>query len=352
MNNNKDHINEEKLDIYVLNKELPGSESVEINNHLSICNECLERYNKLVAFYEGVKNSPPVNVTFSEIQNILKKRRIDEEVSIETIFKHKKIPLSKRIKSFFGELSLTDTAPALRWSLAGAAALILVALLYWVYIKPGPQIVKDQDQGKDTTQKPKLQETQHDTNVVKEEPWEEEKKKEKKQQQKKPMFGVTSHLIVSGVKGSYNEYGFVKGVDNSNNSSVLFVYSKEKYDKNKKPDELVNSKSETYRILFNKFPSSKSTNNICSIEPGKYGIEITTAENSNCDDKSYEVKYQFDKDFNLKDVEFKYEFVVSFGADIEGTNDEKAEKFEEQLKSSIKYWNGKTYIKRHITLNP
>lgn len=359
MDNGIKHITELKIDIYVLNKDSLGQEAVEIENHLKNCQECNDIYNDLVSFYNRANNAIRVNVKHTDIQNILQLRRNKEQLNIKNIFGNKKYPLFEIIKIKLKELSWSKTTPALKWSLSGAAAIIIFALIYLNYFYPSQEIVNEQNPPKNNEKS--ITSDNKQTEVLKidtmskgnNEIEEQNKKEDKIKKEKKPverirngqiLYGVASHLFVSGIKGNYDEFGFIKVVDNTKNAPVLFVFEKDSYSKNVNPGELINSKRDKYRILFNRFPSNGKMNTICSIEPGKDGLMIATSESGKCDDISYEVYYQFDSEFNLKDVEFSKEFISANGKDIEGTDNEKSLILKDLLKKRVKYWDGTSYI--------
>lgn len=340
------HITDEKLDIFILNKKMLRDESVSVDEHLKECAECRNRYDELIIFYESIKKPVKPDITFSQIQNILHERKKKEEISIGRIFESKKFTFKERIKLYLENFSFKYSAPLLKWSFAGAAVLILIAIFYWGYIKPRQELVKDHELKKDTKQLQKLPDIQRDTNVVKQEP-KKQKQKEEKKLDIKPLFGFISHLSITGIKGSYEDYGFIKAIDNSQNSAVLFVYDKADYDKNKDPEIIINSNKEKYRILIGRFSKSKTSNFICSITPDNQEIELTAAENGNCSNDSSRIIYRFDNEFNLLNIEIGNKFINKYGANIPGTPEEVKDALKSQIRNSIKYWNGKYYISNH-----
>jgi hypothetical protein len=91
------HISPEKLDIYIINKQLLGSEAQDIEKHLNSCSSCKAKFEELLEFYkemENIENKYTLiktvhniyPITISQVEEKLKNHKLQNVDKVKELF--------------------------------------------------------------------------------------------------------------------------------------------------------------------------------------------------------------------------------------------------------------------------
>lgn len=345
-----EHLKQEIIEIYILNSSLLDDKLESINTHLSKCNICKEKLAELQRFYNTVEKIVLRNKPGDKIKIALERQQLPEIHSIDDIFKSSskthsfKTRLFKFIKNVHANTSdfvksvyssVLFLSNSKKWIFASSLAMLLIFIVYLAMkiFSPTNEIIIT-EQLKDTISNKSEQKfsenslelnSQSDVNETKFKDNELKVKKVKKDsgdKSKTLIAYIPIHVSLIRSNGDDINYDIFTVYNKHYNQIGVVVFDKGIIDTTKTEKDIIRNialKKQKHYILFpktvlNNDPDGKNYlgSKEININP-KEGVEIKISDKApqyNLEDEF--VKYKFDINFNIKNIDFNSKFLRKY----------------------------------------
>lgn len=360
------HISDEKLDVYILNKELLGNELKEIKNHLNQCSTCKKKLEELSEFYGVLKTMKEESqdeqiITLNDVEEKMQSHQLKNISEIKEYFRQSKVSKIRKKIFSLSKLSLltnflneTFQNKKLAFGIITSLFLITFTILYYFLVySPKTSYIAEEK----SLQKTKIQEkvfdstsfTQKDTNLKETQSLEKSKRVIKKQRSLFANIISSPFIIGSQAKGEgqYFTVGFFHKKFKSSAIIIIDDISKKDEISIKEIDKYYRSKKIKYMIIFPKTVINSGKNSICDVIESNLGLNvIVTEEEGKCNfNKDPIIIYKFSENMKIEDIEFsngfKKKYSKHFGYELQ---ESESDSLKTELKSNIKSLDGKKIL--------
>lgn len=360
------HITDEKLDVYILNKDLLGNELKEIKNHLNQCSICKKKLEELSKFYGILKTIEEESqeeeiITFHDVEKKMKSHQLQNISEIKEYFRQPKVSKISPINFLLSKFSsltnfLIESLQNKKLALGIITSLILITftiLYYFLIYSPKTSYIAEEKY----FQKTKSQEKEFDStsltqkDTISTEIQSSEKSKIPKRKRTNLFASIISSPMIIGTqsKGEVQYFTvsfFHKGLKSA---AIIIINDINKKDEIsiKEIDKYYRDKKIKYMIIFPKTGINVGKNSICDVIESNSGLNvIVTEEEGKCNfNKDPILIYKFYENMKFEDIEFSTGFRKKY-SEFLGYDFQKSESdsLKTELKMNIKSWNGRKII--------